>query len=338
VTGASQREARAVDPLEPADRRLAESLLAREPRALAKAITLLESSRADHRARAARLLAALLPHSGGSARIGISGAPGVGKSTFIETLGLFLLGRGHRVAVLAVDPTSVVTGGSILGDKTRMERLARAPGAFIRPSPSGGLLGGVAHMTREAILACEAAGYDIVIVETVGVGQSETAVAGMTDCFVLLALPNAGDELQSVKRGIVECVDVAAVNKADLDPLAAQRASRQIASSLAMLRPAHPGWTPPVVTVSALKGDGIERFWAECERFRAMLEADGGLAEKRRAQALDWLTGLVEHELRARFYGHPAVKRELPALREGVARGTITPAAAAAELLKAYGK
>jgi LAO/AO transport system kinase len=338
VTGASQREPRAADPLEPADRRLAESLLAREPRALAKAITLLESSRADHRARAARLLAALLPHAGGSARIGISGAPGVGKSTFIETLGLFLLGRGHRVAVLAVDPTSVVTGGSILGDKTRMERLARAPGAFIRPSPSGGLLGGVAHMTREAILACEAAGYDIVIVETVGVGQSETAVAGMTDCFVLLALPNAGDELQSVKRGIVERVDVAAVNKADLDPRAAQRAARQIASSLAMLRPAHPGWTPPVVTVSALKGEGIEGFWSECERFRAMLDAGGGLAEKRRAQALDWMTGLVEHELRARFYGHPAVKRELAALRENVARGTITPAAAAAELLKAYGK
>jgi LAO/AO transport system kinase len=323
------------DRLDPADRKLADGLLAREPRALAKAITLLESSRRDHQARAAQLLEALLPHTGGSFRLGISGAPGAGKSTFIETLGLFLTGRGHRVAVLAVDPTSALSGGSILGDKTRMERLSRDPNAFIRPSPSGGMLGGVAHMTREAMLVCEAAGYDVVIVETVGVGQSETAVAGMTDCFVLVALPNAGDDLQAIKRGIVELVDVVAVNKADIDPKAAELARTQIANALSMLRPHEEGWNAPVVALSALKAEGIDGFWGECERFRDTLTASGALAAKRRRQALDWMSALVEHELHARFYQHPAVKRELAAMREAVAEGSMTPAAAAAKLLNA---
>jgi len=333
VAGAALHPAR--DRLDPADRKLADGVLAHAPRALAKAITLLESSRRDHRARAGQLLEALLPHTGRSFRLGISGAPGAGKSTFIETLGLFLTGRGHRVAVLAVDPTSALSGGSILGDKTRMERLARDPNAFIRPSPSGGMLGGVAHMTREAMLACEAAGYDVVIVETVGVGQSETAVAGMTDCFVLVALPNAGDDLQAIKRGIVELVDVVAVNKADIDPKAAELARTQIANALSMLRPHEENWTAPVVTLSALKAQGIDGFWGECERFRDTLTASGALAAKRRRQALDWMSALVAHALHARFYQHPAVKRELAAVRAAVAAGTMTPAAAAEKLLNA---
>jgi LAO/AO transport system kinase len=331
----AQRAQPARDRLDPADRKLAEDVLARAPRALAKAITLLESSRRDHQARAGQLLEALLPHTGRSFRVGISGAPGAGKSTFIETLGLFLTGRGHRVAVLAVDPTSALSGGSILGDKTRMERLSRDPNAFIRPSPSGGMLGGVAHMTREAMLVCEAAAFDVVIVETVGVGQSETAVAGMTDCFVLVALPNAGDDLQAIKRGIVELVDVVAVNKADIDRRAAELARTQIANALSMLRPHEADWTAPVVSLSALKGEGIDEFWRECERFRDAMTRSGALAAKRKRQALDWMSGLVEHELHARFYQHPAVKRELAAVREAVAEGSMTPAAAAAKLLQA---
>jgi LAO/AO transport system kinase len=319
--------------LDPADRALAEGVIARQPRAIAKAITLIESSRRDHHARAANLLETLLPHTGKSFRIGITGAPGAGKSTFIETFGLFLTARGHRVAVLAVDPTSAVTGGSILGDKTRMEHLARDPSAFIRPSPSGGTLGGVAHKTREALAVCEAAGYDVVIVETVGVGQSETAVAGMTDLFVLIALPNAGDDLQAIKRGIVELVDAVLVNKADLDPKAAELARTQIANAFSMLRGRDAWWTPPVLASSALTGAGLEEFWREAERYRATATASGALAAKRRHQALDWMNAIVEHELRARFHQHAAVKAELPALQRAVAEGTMTPAAAAARLL-----
>jgi LAO/AO transport system kinase len=330
-----KRASPAPEHLDPADRRLAAGLVAREPRALAKAITLVESSRRDHQARATALLEALLPHTGGSFRIGISGAPGAGKSTFIERLGLFLTARGRRVAVLAVDPTSAVSGGSILGDKTRMERLARDPDAFIRPSPSGGTLGGVAHKTREALALCEAAGYDVVIVETVGVGQSETAVAGMTDCFALLALPNAGDDLQAIKRGIVELVDFVLVNKADLDPKAAELARTQIANAFSMLRPRAAHWSPPVLALSALTGAGLEPFWNEVERFRAAGVASGAAAARRRRQALDWTTALVEHELRARFYRHPAVKADLAAVQAAVAEGRMTPAAAAARLLAA---
>jgi len=330
-----KRASPAPEHLDPADRRLAAGLVARAPRALAKAITLVESSRRDHQARATALLEALLPHTGGSFRIGISGAPGAGKSTFIERLGLFLTARGRRVAVLAVDPTSAVSGGSILGDKTRMERLARDPDAFIRPSPSGGTLGGVAHKTREALALCEAAGYDVVIVETVGVGQSETAVAGMTDCFALLAVPNAGDDLQAIKRGIVELVDFVLVNKADLDPKAAELARTQIANAFSMLRPRAAHWSPPVLALSALTGAGLDPVWDEVARFRAAGVASGAAAARRRRQALDWTTALVEHELRARFYRHPAVKADLAAVQAAVAEGRMTPAAAAARLLAA---
>jgi len=319
--------------LDAADRRLAEGVLAREPRALAKAITLVESSRRDHQARAGALLEALLPNTGKSFRIGVTGAPGAGKSTLIETLGLFLLARGHRVAVLAVDPSSAVSGGSILGDKTRMERLAREPQAFIRPSPSGGILGGVAHKTREALLICEAAGYDVAIVETVGVGQSEMAVAGMTDCFALLALPNAGDDLQAIKKGVLELADLVVVNKADLDPAAAELARTQIANALSMLRAHQPGWSVSVLALSALKAEGIDALWREAKRFHETMLASGALAAKRKRQALDWMTALVEHELRSRFYHQPAVKHELATVREAVAAGTMTPAAAAARLL-----
>jgi LAO/AO transport system kinase len=319
--------------LDPADRRLAEGVVAREPRALAKAITLIESSRRDHQARATALLEALLPHTGGSFRIGISGAPGAGKSTFIERLGLSLTARGRRVAVLTVDPTSAVSGGSILGDKTRMEKLAREANAFIRPSPSGGTLGGVAHRTREALALCEAAGYDVVIVETVGVGQSETAVAGMTDCFVLLALPNAGDDLQAIKRGIVELVDFVLVNKSDIDPKAAELARTQIANAFSMLRQRAAHWSPPVLALSALTGAGVAAFWDEAERFRAAATASGAAAARRKAQAFDWMIALVEHELRARFYQNPVVKAELAAVQAAVAEGRMTPAAGAARLL-----
>jgi LAO/AO transport system kinase len=302
-------------------------------RALAKAITLIESTRAEHRAQGEALLALLLPHTGGAIRMGISGAPGSGKSTFIEALGLHLVGAGHRVAVLAVDPSSSRSGGSILGDKTRMEELSRHPLAFIRPSPSGGTLGGVAARTREAMLACEAAGFDVVIVETVGVGQSETAVAGMTDVFVLLQLPNAGDDLQAIKRGIVELADIIAYNKLDLDPKAARVAMGQMKSALALLRPAGAAWRPPVLGVSALAREGIAAFWREVVRCRDALAASGELAAKRRRQSLDWMWTLIDTGLRERFRAHPGVRAALSVASAQVAAGTLTPGAAATRLL-----
>lgn len=330
---AGRRVAARAAPLDASDQALVDGVLARDGRALAKAITLIESARADHQARARALLDALAPHTGKSYRIGITGAPGAGKSTFIEAFGLYLTARGHRVAVLAVDPSSAISGGSILGDKTRMERLSRDPNAFIRPSPSGGLLGGVAEKTREAMLACEAAGYDVLLVETVGVGQSETAVAGMTDFFMLLALPNAGDDLQAIKRGIIELVDLVAVNKADIDPKAAELACTQIANALSMLHSPTAQWSPPVIKLSALKGNGLEELWREAERYRAERTASGAFVEKRRRQALDWMTALIEHELHAQFQGHPAVKAQLATVRKAVAEGKLTPAAGAAKLL-----
>jgi LAO/AO transport system kinase len=302
-------------------------------RALAKAITLIESTRAEHRSLGEALLALLLPHTGGAIRMGISGAPGSGKSTFIEALGLFLVGAGHRVAVLAVDPSSSRSGGSILGDKTRMEELSREAHAFIRPSPSGGTLGGVAARTREAMLACEAAGFDVVIVETVGVGQSETAVAGMTDVFVLLQLPNAGDDLQAIKRGIVELADIIVYNKVDLDAKAAQVAMGQMKSALALLRPAATGWRPPVLGVSAAKREGIAAFWREVVHCRDTLAASGELAAKRRRQSLDWMWALIDTGLRERFRAHPGVRTALSAASAQVAAGTLTPGAAALRLL-----
>ncbi len=252
--------------LAPADQSLVDGVLARNRRALAKAITLIESTRTDHQQRAQKVIEALLPHTGNAIRIGISGVPGVGKSTFIEAFGLYLIEQGLRVAVLAVDPSSTVSGGSILGDKTRMELLSQRTEAYIRPSPSAGSLGGVADRTRETLLLCEAAGFDVVIVETVGVGQSETAVAAMTDVFVLLQLPNAGDDLQAIKKGIVELADLIVINKADLDPQAANLAQGQFRSALSMLRHTTPGWEPPVLMISALRSEGIAAFWKMTKR------------------------------------------------------------------------
>lgn len=316
-----------------ADALLVEGVLARQPRALAKTITLIESTRRDHQARAQAVLEALLPHTGRSIRVGISGSPGAGKSTFIEALGLHLVGLGRRVAVLAVDPSSSISGGSILGDKTRMERLSLEPNAFIRPSPSGGSLGGVAEKTREAMLACEAAGFDVIIVETVGVGQSETTVAGMVDVFVLLQLPNAGDDLQAIKKGIVELADIIVVNKADIDPKAAVFARHQFASALALLRSASPHWRTPVLAVSAAEKTGIDAFWNEIERYRRVTSASGELEAKRRRQALDWMWTLIDSGLRSRFRHDVQVRHHLDTVGRAVTGGSMTPAAAAYRLL-----
>ena len=301
-------------------------------RAVAKTITLLESTRADHRARADALLDALLPHAGRALRLGISGVPGVGKSTFIEALGLYLIGLGHRVAVLAVDPSSSVSGGSILGDKTRMERLSVDEQAYIRPSPSSGTLGGVAEKTRESMLVCEAAGFDVVVVETVGVGQSETAVAGMTDCFVLMQLPNAGDDLQAIKKGVMELADLVLINKADLDADAATRARAQITSALRLLG-AHAHAAVQVLQLSALKATGLADFWAAITRFRDAQQAAGRLASRRCEQDRAWMWERIEAGLRERFRRHPAVRDALPQFAREVQAGTLAASVAARRLL-----
>ena len=305
---------------------------AAQRRALAKSITLLESTRADHRQRADELLNAMLPRSGGALRLGISGVPGVGKSTFIEGLGLFLIERGHRVAVLAVDPSSSLGGGSILGDKTRMERLSVHERAYIRPSPSSGTLGGVAEKTREAMLVCEAAGFDIVIVETVGVGQSETAVAGMSDLFVLMQLPNAGDDLQAIKKGVMELADLVLINKADLDEYAATRARAQITSALRFFGP-HAQHGAQVLQLSALKGSGLPEFWAAVTAFRDEKQGSGALAARRRAQDEAWMWERIEAGLRQRFKQHPDVRAQLPALADEVRAGRLAASVAARRLL-----
>ncbi len=325
---------------------LASAVLGGEPpqrrRAMAKSITLLESTRPDHRERADRLLTSLLPHTGRSFRLGISGVPGVGKSTFIEALGLALIAKGHRVAVLAIDPSSTVSGGSILGDKTRMEHLSVHPDAYIRPSPSSGTLGGVAEKTREAMLVCEAAGYDVVIIETVGVGQSETAVAGMTDMYTVLQLPNAGDDLQAIKKGVMELADLVVINKADLDPIAAMRAQAQIASSLRLFgMHGHPDhaphdlalWHPQVIQISALKGNGIEDFWQQVTRYRDVQQANGHWDARRRQQSLAWMWDTLHAGLRQRFSQHPAVREALPGLTADVEGGQVAASTAARHLL-----
>ena len=314
-------------------------------RAIAKAITLLESTRADHRAQADDLLSELLPHTGRAFRLGLSGVPGVGKSTLIETLGLYLIEQGQRVAVLTIDPSSTVSGGSILGDKTRMEKLSVHERAYIRPSPSSGMLGGVAGKTREAMLVCEAAGYDVVIVETVGVGQSEIAVAGMTDMFVLMQLPNAGDELQAIKKGVMELADLVLINKADLDADAATRAQAQITSSLRLLgqrgNPAHAQhdgtvWHPRVLPLSALLGQGIDHFWAAVSSFRKLQTGNGGLAARRRQQSLSWMWEKVEAGLRQAFREDPPVRARLATLTASVAQGGMVASTAARELLALF--
>jgi len=331
--GASSSKRLSATLSERVDEALVRGVLAGETRPVARAITLLESTRTDHRARARSVLEALAPHAGNSIRLGISGAPGVGKSTFVEALGMQLLAGGHRIAVLAIDPTSSVTGGSILGDKTRMERLAREPNAYIRPSPTSGALGGVAERTREAIVVCEAAGHDVIIVETVGVGQSEIAVAGMVDAFALLQLPHAGDDLQAMKKGVVELADIIAINKADIDQAAAESAVRQIRMALSILRPASPVWQPPVIALSALRAEGVAEFWRAIERHRDTMHACGEFDARRRRQALDWMWSLISAGLQARFRGNPAVKRELDGLAEAVTAGEVTPVGAAERLL-----
>jgi LAO/AO transport system kinase len=328
------------EPLDPgpdADAALAAGVRAGDRRALAKAITLLESTRPDHRRRADALLDSLLVATGHALRVGISGVPGVGKSTFIESLGTFLTGRGHRVAVLAVDPSSGISGGSILGDKTRMERLSTDERAYIRPSPTSGALGGVAERTREAMLVCEAAGYDVVLVETVGVGQSETAVAGMTDLFVLLQLPNAGDDLQAMKKGIMELADLVVINKADLDLDAAIRAEAQVTSALRVLR--NPGAARAQVRVlrtSALSGDGLAAFWEAIGELRAQREASGEFAERRRRQSLAWLWDEVHARLLADFRAHSAVREALPATLDDVEAARLAPSSGARRLLDLF--
>ncbi|MFM7396396.1 MAG: methylmalonyl Co-A mutase-associated GTPase MeaB [Gammaproteobacteria bacterium] len=329
--------------LEQDDIKLIDGVRSGDRRALAKAITLLESTRPEHRRRADLVLDALLPHSGKALRLGVSGVPGVGKSTFIEALGMFLLSRGHKVAVLAVDPSSGVSGGSILGDKTRMERLSVQENAYIRPSPSSGTLGGVTEKTREAVLVCEAAGYDVVIVETVGVGQSETTVAGMTDMFVLLQLPNAGDDLQAMKKGIMELADLIVINKADLDPDAATRAEAQITSALRVLRfTGAPGaqdetrWHVRVMRGSALKGEGLETFWSHVTEFRDLRVRSGEYAERRRQQSLTWMWDEVHARLAADFKDSAAVRAALPQAIDDVAKSRVAPSSAARKLLDLF--
>ncbi len=319
-------------------------------RALAKAITLLESTREDHRVQADALLDALLPHAGGAFRIGLSGVPGVGKSTFIEALGLHLIGLGHRVAVLAVDPSSAQSGGSILGDKTRMEHLSVHERAFVRPSPSSGTLGGVAEKTREAMLACEAAGHDVVIVETVGVGQSEITVAGMVDLFVLMQLPNAGDDLQAIKRGVMEVADVVLVNKADLDADAATRAQAQLTSALRLMQgwrqreaaqgvPAagpdthQPAWSAEVLPLSALLGQGLLAFWQTAQRFQTEQQRGGHWQRRRVQQNEAWMWERIDAGLRQQFHQHAGVHAALPRLAQQVRGGQVAASVAARKLL-----
>jgi LAO/AO transport system kinase len=329
---------------------------ATQRRAIAKAITLLESTRAVHRVQADELLTLLLPHTGKSFRLGISGVPGVGKSTFIETLGLYLIEQGHRVAVLTIDPSSTISGGSILGDKTRMEKLSVHDKAYIRPSPSSGTLGGVAEKTREAMLVCEAAGYDIVIVETVGVGQSETAVSSMTDMFVLMQLPNAGDDLQAIKKGVMELADLVVINKADIDKDAATRAQAQIASALRLLgqlgNPArataapeamegHPEpvvtaperWNPQAIQLSALLGTGVQDFWRKVEEFKSLQTRGGALVRRRQQQSLAWMWERIHAGLRQDFMQNAEVKSQLQLLTAQVQSGAVAASTAARNLL-----
>jgi LAO/AO transport system kinase len=287
---------------------------------------------------AQQVLTDLLPHAGKAARLGITGVPGVGKSTFIDAFGTMLTGLGHDVAVLAVDPSSRRTGGSILGDKTRMQRLAVNPAAFIRPSPSSGTLGGVTRATRESIVIMEAAGYDVILVETVGVGQSETAVAGMVDTFLLLALARTGDSLQGIKKGVLELADVIAVNKADgPHEKDARAAARELAAALRLLQDPGAAWRTPVLTCSALENAGLDEIWDRVQRHRAVLESTGELDRRRRDQQVDWTWNLVQDQLLARLHGDPRVRALAPALEQQVRDGAVTATTAAERILDAFG-
>ena len=318
-------------------RALAAAVLAGDRRALAQAITLVESTRLDHRAAANDLLEQLIPQAGNSIRLGISGVPGVGKSTFIEALGNHVIDAGHKVAVLTVDPSSAISGGSILGDKTRMELLSRRSQAYIRPSPSGGTLGGVTRRSREALILCEAAGFDVVIVETVGVGQSETSVANMTDMFVLLLLPGGGDELQGIKRGIVELADLILINKADgeLQKLA-ERSAGEYRRALQLLHPRSLGWKVHVRTCSSLEGQGIDQAWEVMLQHNTLLESNGQLAARRSDQARDWMWSEVNGNLLAALQNDPDVRAQIPILEAAVGAGKLPPVAAAKTLLEIF--
>ena len=311
-----------------------QGVLARDRRVLAKTITLIESSLPAHQEMARIIIDRLMPYAGKAVRLGITGVPGVGKSTFIESLGTMLVRKGHQVAVLAVDPSSKRSGGSVLADKTRMEKLAVEKSAFIRPSPSGDTLGGVARKTRETMMICEAAGFDVMIVETVGVGQSETAVASMADFFLVLMIAGAGDELQGIKKGILELADAVVVNKADRDNIEkTEFARKQYESALRFLAAASPTWTPPVMTCSALERIGIDKIWEIVLDHRKKLLATGELEANRKRQAVDWLWSLIKEGLKERFYQNPDVKKILPKITKEVENGTIASALAANRLL-----
>ena len=306
---------------------------------IARAITLVESTRPDHRALAQQLLVELLPHAGDAVRVGITGVPGVGKSTFIEALGTMLTGQGRRVAVLAVDPSSSRTGGSILGDKTRMEKLAVDPNAFVRPSPTSGTLGGVARATRESMIVMEAAGYDVVLVETVGVGQSETTVAAMVDTFLLLTLARTGDQLQGIKKGVLELADIVAVNKADgPHELDARAAARELAGALRLLQTPDAAWNAPVLTCSGRDGAGLAELWERLQQHRRVLDATGGLEARRRDQQVDWTWAMVHDQLLSRLREHPEVRRITPGVEQLVREGRLTATLAAEQILAGFGR
>ncbi|WP_255357172.1 methylmalonyl Co-A mutase-associated GTPase MeaB [Sciscionella sediminilitoris] len=316
---------------------MAKDVLAGKRGVLSRAITLVESTRADHRAKAAELLTELLPHSGKAVRVGISGVPGVGKSTFIDALGSMLTARGHRVAVLAVDPSSSKTGGAILGDKTRMARLAVDPNAFVRPSPTSGTLGGVARATRETMVLMEAAGHDVVLVETVGVGQSETTVANMVDSFLFLTLARTGDQLQGIKKGVLELADVIAVNKADGDhEREARRAARELAGALRMLRSSEDEWHAPVLTCSGLSETGLDTVWTQLGAHREAALADGSFEEKRRRQQVDWMWSMVRDQLFDSLRANPDVAAIVDGVQQEVREGRLAASLAAARILDAF--
>jgi LAO/AO transport system kinase len=316
-----------------------DGVIAKKRAVIAKSITLIESALPAHQEVAQSIIDSLLPHSGNAMRIGITGVPGVGKSTFIESFGMMLVEQGHHVAVLAVDPSSSKSGGSVLGDKTRMEKLSMHTNAFIRPSPTSGTLGGVAKKTRETMIVCEAAGYDVILVETVGVGQSETSVASMVDFFLILMLAGAGDELQGIKKGIIELADAIAINKADGNNIErALEARNEYVSALNLMDSQSSVWDVPVLTCSALTTDGLEDIWSTIRDHRQKLTAAGELAEKRRSQSIDWMWSLVQEGLKDRFFRDPDVKVQFQKTIDAVENGLTSPSAAARELLRLHGK